>query len=73
MADPALSLDRARQTWHQHGFSDKWIQQCMTGQETRNKLRKRAESHAASMQILLCSTVVNPARNRRNLSQEMLT
>lgn len=33
----------------------------------------KAESHAASMQILLCSTVVNPARNRRNLSQEMLT
>ena len=33
----------------------------------------KAESHAASMQILLCSTVVSPARNRRNLSQEMLT
>jgi len=27
MADPALSLDRARQTWQQHGRSDKWIQQ----------------------------------------------
>ena len=38
MADPALSLDRARQTWQQHGRSDKWIQQRMTGQETRNKL-----------------------------------
>lgn len=37
-ADPALSLDRARQTWRQHGRSDKWIQQRMTGQETRNKL-----------------------------------
>lgn len=24
MADPALSLDRARQTWQQHGRSDKW-------------------------------------------------
>lgn len=32
MADPALSLDRARQTWQQHGRSDKWIQQRMTGQ-----------------------------------------
>jgi len=30
MADPALSLDRARQTWQQHGRSDKWIQQRMT-------------------------------------------
>jgi DNA-damage-inducible protein D len=38
MADPALSLDRARETWQMHGRSDKWIQQRMTGQETRNKL-----------------------------------
>jgi DNA-damage-inducible protein D len=38
MADPALSLNRARDTWQQHGRSDKWIQQRMTGQETRNKL-----------------------------------
>ena len=38
IADPALSLDRARQTWQQQGRSDKWIQQRMTGQETRNKL-----------------------------------
>ncbi len=37
LADLALSLDRARQTWQQHGRSDKWIQQRMTGQETRNK------------------------------------
>src|SRR5450830_2083848 len=38
LADPALSLDRARETWQKHGRSDKWIQQRMTGQETRNKL-----------------------------------
>jgi DNA-damage-inducible protein D len=38
MADPAMSLDRARETWQKHGRSDKWIQQRMTGQETRNKL-----------------------------------
>jgi DNA-damage-inducible protein D len=38
MADPSLSLDRARETWQKHGRSDKWIQQRMTGQETRNKL-----------------------------------
>ena len=38
MADPALSLDRARETWQKHGRSDKWVQQRMTGQETRNKL-----------------------------------
>ena len=38
MADPGRSLDRARATWQQHGRSEKWIQQRMTGQETRNKL-----------------------------------
>src|SRR3989338_8394399 len=38
MADPALSLERARETWQKHGRSEKWIQQRMTWQETRNKL-----------------------------------
>ena len=45
MADPALSLDRARQTWQQHGRSDQWIQQRMTGQETRNKLTDYWSEH----------------------------
>jgi hypothetical protein len=38
IADPGRSLDRARETWQKHGRSEKWIQQRMTGQETRNKL-----------------------------------
>ena len=38
MADPGQAIDRARETWQKHGRSDKWIQQRMTGQETRNKL-----------------------------------
>jgi hypothetical protein len=38
LADPALALDRARELWQKHGRSEKWIQQRMTGQETRNKL-----------------------------------
>ena len=45
MAEPALSLDRARQTWQQHGRSDKWIAQRMTGQETRNKLTDYWSEH----------------------------
>ena len=45
MADPALSLNRARQTWQQHGRSDKWITQRMTGQETRNKLTDYWSDH----------------------------
>lgn len=38
IADPAQSLDRARENWQKLGRSDKWIQQRMTGQETRNNL-----------------------------------
>lgn len=34
-ADPALSLNRARENWQRLGYSEKWIQQRMTGQETR--------------------------------------
>jgi DNA-damage-inducible protein D len=45
MADPALSLNRARETWQQHGRSDEWIQQRMTGQETRNKLTDYWSEH----------------------------
>ena len=36
--DPEQSLDRARENWQNLGRSEKWIQQRMTGQETRNKL-----------------------------------
>ncbi len=45
MADPARSLDRARETWKKHGRSDKWIQQRMMGQETRNKLTDYWRDH----------------------------
>ena len=38
ISDPEQSLDRARENWHRLGRSEKWIQQRMTGQETRNKL-----------------------------------
>jgi DNA-damage-inducible protein D len=45
LADPARSLDRARDTWQKHGRSEKWIQQRMTGQETRNKLTDYWANH----------------------------
>ncbi len=45
MADPAKSLDRAREYWQQHGRSEKWIQQRMMGQETRNKLTDYWKEH----------------------------
>lgn len=45
MADPSESLDRARETWQKHGYSEKWIQQRMMGQETRNKLTDYWKEH----------------------------
>ncbi len=38
IVDPEKSINRARQNWQKHGRSEKWIQQRMMGQETRNKL-----------------------------------
>jgi hypothetical protein len=45
MADPARSVDRAREYWQQRGRSEKWIQQRMMGQETRNKLTDYWKDH----------------------------
>ena len=45
MTDPSRSLDRARETWQKHGYSEKWIQQRMMGQETRNKLTDYWQEH----------------------------
>jgi DNA-damage-inducible protein D len=45
MSDPVRSLDRAREYWKQHGRSEKWIQQRMMGQETRNKLTDYWNEH----------------------------
>jgi DNA-damage-inducible protein D len=45
MSDPARSLDRAREYWQKHGRSEKWIQQRMMGQETRNKLTDYWQEH----------------------------
>jgi DNA-damage-inducible protein D len=45
MSDPARSLDRAREYWQQNGRSEKWIQQRMMGQETRNKLTDYWQDH----------------------------
>ena len=38
ISDPALALERTRESWRKLGRSEKWITQRMTGQETRNKL-----------------------------------
>ncbi len=45
IADPARSVDRARDYWKAHGRDEKWIQQRMMGQETRNKLTDFWSTH----------------------------
>ncbi|HAE41117.1 MAG TPA: hypothetical protein DCG57_21155 [Candidatus Riflebacteria bacterium] len=45
IGDPARSLDRARDYWQKQGRSEKWIQQRMMGQESRNKLTDYWKSH----------------------------
>jgi len=45
MSDPVRSLDRAREYWKKYGRSEKWIQQRMMGQETRNKLTDYWQDH----------------------------
>src|ERR1035441_7111949 len=45
IADPARSLARARDTWQKQGRSAKWIEQRMTGQETRHKLTDYWATH----------------------------
>ena len=45
IADPARALTRARETWQKQGRSAKWIEQRMTGQETRNKLTDYWATH----------------------------
>ena len=43
--DPAMGVERARENWKKHGRSEKWIQQRMMGQETRNKLTDYWKDH----------------------------
>lgn len=45
MADPSKAINRARETYQKFGRSEKWIQQRMTGQETRNKLTDYWKDH----------------------------
>jgi len=45
ISDPEQSLDRARENWQKAGRSEKWIQQRMSGQETRNKLTDYWQEH----------------------------
>jgi len=45
MSDPSTAITRARETYKKLGRSEKWIQQRMIGQETRNKLTDYWKDH----------------------------
>jgi DNA-damage-inducible protein D len=45
MTDPEKALNRGREYWQKQGRSEKWIQQRMMGQETRNKLTDYWSEH----------------------------
>ncbi len=45
ISDPEKALNRSREYWQKHGRSEKWIQQRMLGQETRNKLTDYWSQH----------------------------
>lgn len=58
MADPSARIDRARENWKKLGRSEKWINQRMTGQETRNKLTDYwAGDEVEKGQELVCTEV----------------
>ena len=46
MTDPEKALNRSREYWQKQGRSEKWIQQRMMGQETRNKLTDYWSDHS---------------------------
>jgi hypothetical protein len=48
MSDPEKALNRSRNYWRRLGRSEKWIQQRMFGQETRNKLTDYWSDHGIS-------------------------
>jgi len=50
MNDPEIALNRSREYWQKKGRSEKWIQQRMMGQETRNKLTDYWDKHGVNEQ-----------------------
>ncbi len=58
LGDPALALERARETWQKHGRSEKWIQQRMTGQETLNKLTGYWAAHEVTEEYAFLASII---------------
>ena len=83
MSDPEKSINRARENWEKLGRSQKWIQQRMMGQETRNKLTdywndhdiKPGEEYGILTNIIhseWSGLTVNEHKNLKNLKAQNL-
>ncbi|MBT3386283.1 MAG: hypothetical protein HOG73_02185 [Candidatus Marinimicrobia bacterium] len=83
MTDPEKSINRARENWEKLGRSQKWIQQRMMGQETRNKLTdywndhdiKPGEEYGILTNIIhseWSGLTVNEHKNLKNLKAQNL-
>ncbi len=75
ITDPAKALDRSREYWQKMGRSEQWIQQRMTGQETRNKLTDYWSGHSveAGKEFAILTNIIHEEwselsiKNHKNL------
>lgn len=81
--NPENSLNRARENWKKMGRPEKWIQQRMMGQETRNKLTDYWKDHGVKegLEYAVLTNIihqewsdlsVNGHKKLKNLKQENL-
>jgi len=56
ISDPERSVNRGREYWQKMGRGEKWIQQRMMGQETRNKLTDYWATHDVKKERGICDT-----------------
>jgi hypothetical protein len=62
--DPEIALNRSRDYRQKHGRSEKWIQQRMMSQETRNKLTDYRSNHDVSKwdEFALLTNIIHEER-----------
>lgn len=69
--DPAVSIDRARENRKKRGRTEKWVQQRMMWQETRNKLTDYRKSHeiTAGEEYALLTNIIHEERTGMNVKE----
>lgn len=71
MADPSKAIDRARETYQKLGRSEKWIQQRMTGQETRNKLTDYWKEHDIKEGYAILTNIIHQEWSGLSVKEHM--